>query len=86
MREGLPVLREVEPLLRAQEDWSEAALDALLRSFAQDRGLKLSQVAQPLRAALTGSLETPGLFEIMALLGKERVLARLARALAGGTS
>ncbi|WP_279164902.1 glutamate--tRNA ligase [Thermus scotoductus] len=86
MREGLPVLREVEPLLRAQEDWSEAALDALLRSFAQDRGLKLGQVAQPLRAALTGSLETPGLFEIMALLGKERVLARLARALAGGTS
>ncbi|UZX16471.1 glutamate--tRNA ligase [Thermus sp. PS18] len=86
MREGLPVLREVEPLLRAQEDWSEAALDALLRGFAQERGLKLGQVAQPLRAALTGSLETPGLFEIMALLGKERVLARLARALAGGTS
>ncbi|TFU16785.1 glutamate--tRNA ligase [Thermus tengchongensis] len=81
LREGLPLLREVRPLLEAQEDWSEAALDGLLRGFAQERGLKLGQVAQPLRAALTGSLETPGLFEIMALLGKERVLSRLARVL-----
>jgi len=81
LREGLPFLREVRPLLEAQEDWSEAALDGLLRGFAQERGLKLGQVAQPLRAALTGSLETPGLFEIMALLGKERVLSRLARVL-----
>lgn len=86
LREGLPILKEVETLLRAQENWSEAALDALLRGFAQERGLKLGQVAQPLRAALTGSLETPGLFEIMALLGKERVLARLARALGMGAS
>ncbi|WP_038045725.1 glutamate--tRNA ligase [Thermus caliditerrae] len=81
LREGLPLLREVRPLLEAQEDWSEAALDALLRGFAQEKGLKLGQVAQPLRAALTGSLETPGLFEIMALLGKERVLSRLTRVL-----
>lgn len=81
LREGLPFLREVRPLLEAQEDWSEAALDALLRGFAQEKGLKLGQVAQPLRAALTGSLETPGLFEIMALLGKERVLSRLTRVL-----
>lgn len=82
LREGLPLLQEVRPFLEAQADWSEAALEALLRGFAAERGLKLGQVAQPLRAALTGSLETPGLFEIMALLGKERVLARLARALA----
>ncbi|WP_298628496.1 glutamate--tRNA ligase [uncultured Thermus sp.] len=81
LREGLPILKEVEARLRAQEDWSEAALDALLRGLAQEKGLKLGQVAQPLRAALTGSLETPGLFEIMALLGKERVLSRLERAL-----
>ncbi len=81
LREGLPILKEVEARLRAQEDWSEAALDALLRGLAQEKGLKLGQVAQPLRAALTGSLETPGLFEIMALLGKERVLSRLGRAL-----
>ncbi|GAB5601589.1 glutamate--tRNA ligase [Thermus sp. FJN-A] len=81
LREGLPLLRQVLPHLKAQEDWSEAALEALLRGLAQEKGLKLGHLAQPLRAALTGSLETPGLFEIMALLGKERVISRLARAL-----
>jgi glutamyl-tRNA synthetase len=81
LEEGLPVLKELLPLLKAQEDWSEAVLEALLRNFAAQRGLKLGQVAQPLRAALTGSLETPGLFEIMALLGRERTLSRLERAL-----
>ncbi len=81
LAEGLTLLREVLPLLRAQEAWDETALDTLLRGFAAERGLKLGQVAQPLRAALTGSLETPGLFEIMALLGKERTLSRLERAL-----
>lgn len=81
LEEGLPLLRELYPRLKAQEEWSEAALEALLRSFAAEKGVKLGQVAQPLRAALTGSLETPGLFEILALLGKERAIARLARVL-----
>ena len=81
LQEGLPVLKELKPLLERQEEWTEAALEALLRGFAEEKGLKLSQVAQPLRAALTGSLETPGLFEVMALLGKARVLSRLERAL-----
>lgn len=82
LEEGLPLLKELYPRLKAQEEWSEAALEALLRGFAAEKGVKLGQVAQPLRAALTGSLETPGLFEILALLGKERALRRLERALA----
>ncbi|BFH76487.1 glutamate--tRNA ligase [Thermus thermophilus] len=82
LEEGLPLLKELYPRLRAQEEWTEAALEALLRGFAAEKGVKLGQVAQPLRAALTGSLETPGLFEILALLGKERALRRLERALA----
>jgi len=81
LEEGLPLLKELYPRLRAQEEWTEAALEALLRGFAAEKGVKLGQVAQPLRAALTGSLETPGLFEVMALLGKERVLKRLERTL-----
>ncbi|AEG32868.1 glutamyl-tRNA synthetase [Thermus thermophilus SG0.5JP17-16] len=81
LEEGLPLLKELYPRLKAQEEWSEAALEALLRGFAAEKGVKLGQVAQPLRAALTGSLETPGLFEVMALLGKERVLKRLERTL-----
>ena len=82
LEEGLPLLKELYPRLRAQEEWTEAALEALLRGFAAEKGVKLGQVAQPLRAALTGSLETPGLFEILALLGTERALRRLERALA----
>ena len=82
LEEGLPLLKELYPRLRAQEEWTEAALEALLRGFAAEKGVKLGQVAQPLRAALTGSLETPGLFEILALLGKERALRRLERAIA----
>mgnify|MGYP003519378245 FL=1 len=82
LEEGLPLLKELYPRLRTQEEWTEAALEALLRGYAAEKGVKLGQVAQPLRAALTGSLETPGLFEILALLGKERALRRLERALA----
>ncbi|GAA6761364.1 glutamate--tRNA ligase [Thermus oshimai] len=81
LKEGKGLLVELLPRLRALEDWREEALEALLRGFAGEKGLKLAQVAQPLRAAVTGSLETPGLFEILALLGRARVLARLERAL-----
>ncbi len=81
LEEGRALLEELKPRLLAQEDWQEGALEGLIRGFAEAKGLKLGQVAQPLRAALTGVLETPGLFEIMALLGKERTLARIERAL-----
>jgi len=80
LMEGLDLLPELEARLKALPEWKEEALEALFRAFAQEKGLKLGQVAQPVRAALTGVLETPGLFEVMALLGRERVLARLERA------
>ncbi|MGQ9692561.1 MAG: glutamate--tRNA ligase [Thermaceae bacterium] len=80
LRECLPFLEELEERLWALEDWEEGRLEALLRSFAQEKGVGLGKVAQPVRAALTGVLETPGLFEVMAVLGKERTLKRLAQA------
>ena len=52
------------------------------RSFAEAEGLKLGQIAQPLRAALTGSTVSPGVFEVMTVLGKAEVLGRLADAAA----
>jgi glutamyl-tRNA synthetase len=60
-----------------EADWSLAGLEAAIRDFATSRGLKLGQIAQPLRAALTGSLASPGIFEVMALLGRAETLARL---------
>ena len=60
-------------------DWSEKPLEDAIRRFAEANGLKLGQVAQPLRVALTGSTASPGIFEVLAILGpaeaKERLLA-----------
>ncbi len=67
------LLKELEGL----DDWSESELDRALRDFAEAQGCKLGQVAQPLRAALTGSHASPGIFEVMAVLGREESLARI---------
>jgi glutamyl-tRNA synthetase len=58
-------------------DWSAAALEEAARKHAELHGLKLGQVAQPLRAALTGRTQSPPLFEMLALLGREESLIRL---------
>jgi glutamyl-tRNA synthetase len=58
-------------------DWTAAALEELVRRFAEAKGLKLGAVAQPLRAALAGSLSSPPIFEVMAVLGRDETLARL---------
>jgi glutamyl-tRNA synthetase len=58
-------------------DWSGPALEAAARAFAEASGLKLGDVAQPLRAALTGKTTSPPLFEMLALLGREESLIRL---------
>ena len=60
----------------------QAALDTALRHFADQAGRKLGQVAQPLRAALTGSTMSPGIDETLAALGREEALARIALAAA----
>jgi glutamyl-tRNA synthetase len=49
-----------------------------VRTFAERHGLKLGSVAQPLRAALTGRTTSPGIFEVLAVLGKDESLARVA--------
>jgi glutamyl-tRNA synthetase len=71
------ILREVAGAL-ARTDFTPAAIDATLRDFAAATGRKLGQVAQPLRAALTGSTASPGIDATLAALGKDEALARLA--------
>ena len=63
--------------------WDEAALEAAVRAHAETVGVKLGQLAQPLRAALTGSSASPGLFEVMAVLGRDEVLGRIEDAVLG---
>jgi glutamyl-tRNA synthetase len=76
--EARALLAELRSALEGQDDWDEPGLEAAVRSFAETRGLKLGTVAQPLRAALTGSTASPGLFEVMAVLGRAQCLARVA--------
>jgi len=64
--------------LAAVNDWTPPPLEAAVRAYAEEEGLKLGQAAQPLRAALTGRAMSPGLFDVMAVLGRDETLARLA--------
>jgi glutamyl-tRNA synthetase len=73
------MLREVAAALEAT-DFSIPSIDAALRGFAERTGLKLGQVAQPLRAALTGSTVSPGIDATLAALGREESLHRIAAA------
>jgi glutamyl-tRNA synthetase len=73
------MLREVGAAL-GETDFSVAGIDAALRAFAERSGLKLGQIAQPLRAALTGSLVSPGIDATLAALGRDEALARIAAA------
>ena len=58
-------------------DWTAQATEAAIRGFAAAQGLKLGNVAQPLRAALTGRGTSPGVFDVLAVLGREESLARI---------
>jgi glutamyl-tRNA synthetase len=71
------MLRDVADAIAAT-DFTPSSIDAALRAFADASGRKLGQVAQPLRAALTGSTASPGIDSTLAALGKEEALARLA--------
>jgi glutamyl-tRNA synthetase len=77
--EAVARLQELAAPLRTAE-WSAAALEALVRAQAETAGVKLGQLAQPLRAALTGSTTSPPIFEVMEVLGREETLGRLADA------
>jgi glutamyl-tRNA synthetase len=58
--------------------WTVEATEAAMRAFAEENNLKLGAVAQPLRVALTGKTTSPGIFEVLSVLGREECLARLA--------
>jgi glutamyl-tRNA synthetase len=61
----------------ALETWTEEAVERMLRDHAARNAVKLGAVAQPLRAALTGSNASPGIFEVLAILGRDEARARI---------
>ena len=78
------LLARVHAALAALDEWSASATEAAVRSVAESAGVKLGQVAQPLRAALTGRATSPGIFDVLALIGREESLARIGDRATGG--
>lgn len=76
-----PVLERVRDLVAELGVDAPQAMEEAFRRLAEDLGVKLGGVAQPVRVALTGRTASPGIFEVLAILGRERSLARLDRAL-----
>jgi glutamyl-tRNA synthetase len=70
------ILSKLRPVLE-QAPWEAPSLDAAVRNFAEHNGLKLGLVAQPLRAALTGRTTSPGIFDVLVVLGRAESLGRI---------
>jgi len=76
--EAKALIAALLPELTAVTEWSAIAIEAIVRPYAERSGQKLGAVAQPLRAALTGRTTSPPIFDVLAVLGKDESLARLA--------
>jgi len=74
-RQHLAALKE---RFAAVEDWSAEPLEETVRTYAEEADVKLGKIAQPMRAALTGRTVSPGIFEVLEVLGRDESLARLA--------
>jgi glutamyl-tRNA synthetase len=71
------ILRTIYDALRGENDWTSEALEATTKALAEEQGLGLGKLAQPMRAALTGTTTSPGIFDVLILLGRDEALARL---------
>jgi glutamyl-tRNA synthetase len=76
--EGKTALKALHPLLGAVNDWHAAALENAVKTHAEATGVKLGKFAQPLRAALTGTSTSPGIFDVLVVLGRDEALGRIA--------
>jgi glutamyl-tRNA synthetase len=81
--DGIAQVEKVRNAVANTSEWSLTALEEAVRRVAEEAGLGLGKIAQPLRAALTGRTTSPGIFDVLALLGKHEALARLDDAIAG---
>ena len=73
---GIQLLRQLTPYLEGV-NWSREGLEIAVNNFLLDSNLKLGQIVQPLKAALSGKLSTPSVFDMMVLLGPEEVTVRI---------
>ncbi|MEM7216443.1 MAG: glutamate--tRNA ligase [Pseudomonadota bacterium] len=70
-------ISRILPELEALSSWENETIDQTIRGFAENNGMKLGQIAQPIRAALTGKANSPGAFDVLQILGQEESISRL---------
>jgi glutamyl-tRNA synthetase len=75
--EARALLAKLLPELEAIEPWTPEATEQCVRAFAEKAGVKLGAIAQPLRTSLTGRITSPGIFDVLAVLGKSESLGRI---------
>ena len=75
--EGRARLRSVHDALAAENHWTSETLEATTKALAERLELGLGKLAQPMRAALTGTTQSPGIFDVLVLLGRDEALARI---------
>ena len=71
------MFEEIKAIMQAADPFDETNLEELIRMFSEESGLSASKIIHPLRVALTGKSVGPGIFETVALLGREKVIRRL---------
>jgi glutamyl-tRNA synthetase len=75
--ENRELIGRLRSALETVTPWTPETTEAAMRAFAEQNNLKLGAVAQPLRVALTGRTTSPGIFDVLAVLGQQECLARL---------
>jgi glutamyl-tRNA synthetase len=76
--EAKALLANIHAAMAGLAEWDAASLEACVRDVAEEAGVKLGKLAQPLRAALTGRATSPGIFDVLMLLGRDESLGRIA--------
>ncbi len=79
VKDAAPRLRDFRDALAASTEWTETALEAAANAFLEKAGLQIKDVAQSARVALTGRSASPGLYQVLFVLGRDASLARLSR-------
>ncbi len=80
--DALDLMKDILDHIRVMTDFTRRDMEKIFSDFIEEKGIKLGQIAQPLRVALTGTSVSPGLFEVMEVLGRRKVMERIEKALA----
>jgi glutamyl-tRNA synthetase len=75
-----PTFRVLEERLRGLDTFEQSTIEPVMKGLVSEMGLKTGDLFQPVRVALTGSRHSPGIYDVMVVLGKDRVLGRLEHA------